>query len=75
MKISAKLSVVLAAIFATICFWVAITGFTSLGGIADPQQRADGLGFAWFWTFLGCVAAVFGALGVWIVRTHKEEDA
>jgi hypothetical protein len=34
------------------------------------------LGFAWFWTFLGVIAVVFGALGIWIIRTHKEnEDA
>ena len=60
LNISAKMSVVMAAIFAVVCFGVAITGFTSIGGIEDPVQRADGLGFAWFWT------------GVWIIRTHKE---
>ena len=74
MKISAQLSIVIAAIFATICFGVAITGFTSIGDIADPVQRADGLGFAWFWTFLGAIAVAFGALGVWIVKTHKDGE-
>ena len=74
MKISAKLSIVIATIFATICFGVAITGFTSIGDIADPVQRADGLGFAWFWTFLGAIAVAFGALGVWIVKTHKDGE-
>jgi hypothetical protein len=74
MNITAKMSVGIAAIFAVVCFSVAITGFTSIGDIADPQQRADGLGFAWFWTFLGVVAVVFGALGVWIVRTHKDKE-
>ena len=74
MKISAKLSVIFAAVFATICFSVAIAGFTSLGNIADPVQRADGLGFAWFWTFLGLVAVTFGVVGVWIVRTHKDDE-
>ena len=74
MKISAKMSVVLAAIFAAVCFGVAITGFSSLGDIADPAQRADGLGFAWFWTFLGVVGVAFGMLGVWIVKTHREGD-
>lgn len=72
MKISAKMSVVLAAIFATVCFGVAITGFSSLGDIAEPAQRADGLGFAWFWTFLGVVGVAFGILGVWIVKTHRD---
>ena len=74
MKISAKMSIVMAAIFAGVCFSVAITGFTSLGDIADPAQRADGWGFAWFWTFLGVVGVAFGAVGVWILRTHKEEE-
>lgn len=74
MHISAKLSVVLAAIFAAVCFGVAITGFTSLGDIADPVQLSDARGFAWFWTFLGMVAVVFGALGVWLVKTHPEGD-
>jgi hypothetical protein len=76
MKISAKLSVVFAAIFATLCFSVAITGFTSLGGIVDPVQKSDALGFAWFWAFLGIIAVVFGLIGVWIVKTQDEvEDA
>jgi hypothetical protein len=76
MKISAKMSVILAAIFATICFAVAITGFGSLGDIVDPQQKSDAWGYAWFWTFLGIVAVLFGALGIWIVKTHEGvEDA
>ena len=75
MKISAKMSVIFSAIFAVVCFGVAITGFTSIGDIEDPVQRRDGLGFAWFWTFLGVVGLVFGALGLWIIRTHKDEEA
>jgi hypothetical protein len=69
------MSVVMAAIFAAVCFSVAITGFTSLGDIADPVQKADAVGFAWFWAFLGAVAVVVGALSLWILRTHKDEDA
>jgi hypothetical protein len=75
-KITAKASVFLSAIFAAICFSVAIVGFSSLNEIADPVQKADATGFAWFWTFLGCVALACGAMGIWIARTHKEpEDA
>ena len=74
MIISAKMSVILAAIFAVVCYGVAVTGFTSLGGINDPVQLADAKGFAWFWTFLGTVAVVFGAVGIWIVKTHKEGE-
>ena len=75
MNISAKMTVIFAAIFAVVCYAVAITGFTSLGDITDPVQRSDALGFAWFWAFLGSIAAVFGGLGLWIVKTHREEDA
>lgn len=74
MKITAQFSVVIAAIFAAICFGVAITGFSAIGSITDPVLAADATGFAWFWVFLGGVGIVFGALGVWIVRTHKEGE-
>ena len=74
MIISAKMSVILAAIFAVVCYGVAVTGFTSLGGINDPVQLADAKGFAWFWTFLAAVALVFGALSLWITRTEKDDD-
>ena len=65
---------VAAAIFAAICFSVAITGFASLGGLTDQTQIADAMGFAWFWTFLGSVAVGFGLLAWWAVRSHKEEE-
>ena len=67
------MTVVMSAIFAVVCFGVAITGFTSLGEITDATQKADAKGFAWFWTFLGAVASVFGLLGLWMVRTHKDD--
>ena len=72
MKISAQMTVVMSAIFAVVCFGVAITGFLSLGDIADATQMADAKGFAWFWTFLGSVATLFGLLALWMVRTQKE---
>ena len=74
MKISAQMTVVMAAIFAVICYGVAITGFLSLGDIADATQKADAKGFAWFWAFLGSVATVFGLLAVWMVRTQKDDS-
>ena len=76
MKISMQMSVVMATIFAAICFGVAVYGFASLGEIADPAQRADGAGFAWFWTFLGAVAAGLALLGRWFLKTGtKGTDA
>jgi len=73
MKVSAKIGVILAAIFAAICFSVALEGFVSLERL-EGQVRSDALGFAGFWAFLGAVAVVFGALSAWIAKTHKEED-
>jgi p-aminobenzoyl-glutamate transporter AbgT len=73
LKISAQMTVIMAAVFAAVCLGVAITGFTSLSEIADPTQKADAVGFAWFWTFLASVAIVIGLLAWWIVRTHREE--
>jgi len=63
---------IMAAVFAVICFGVAITGFTSLGEISDATQMADAKGFAWFWTFLGTVASVLGLGAWWMVRTNKD---
>lgn len=74
MRISAKISIWLAAFFAVVCFSVAFNGFTSLGDIADPTQRADAKGFAWFWTVLGMVGVVFGGVGVWLVKTATDEE-
>ena len=74
MKISLQATVVITAIFATVCFGVAITGFTSLGDIVDPTQASDARGFAWFWTFLASVAVVLGLLAWWLARTQKEGE-
>lgn len=71
MRITAQISIFIAAIFAVICFGIAITGFSSLGSFADPVQAADAKGFSWFWTFLGTVAVVLGAATLWILRTEK----
>jgi hypothetical protein len=68
------MSVVMAALFAVLCFGFALSGFSSLDTITEPAQLSDARGFAWFWTFLGIVALVFGALGVWIVKTHKDGE-
>ena len=74
MKLSLQATVVVAAIFAAVCLGVALTGFTSLGGIDDPTQLADAKGFAAFWAFLGAVAAFFGALAWWMARGTKKDE-
>ena len=66
------MALIMAAVFSLVCFGFAITGFTSLGEL-QGDQLDDAKGFAWFWTFLGAVGVVFGAVSVWIVRTQPDE--
>ena len=74
MKISAKLATLFSAIFAVMCFGVALTGFTSLGEISDPVQLSDAKGFAWFWAFLASIGVVFGGVSWWIARNASDND-
>jgi hypothetical protein len=73
LKISAQLTVVIAAIFAAVCFGVAILGFKGIGEMTDATQIADARGYAMFWTFLGVIAVAMGALSAWIIRTQKND--
>lgn len=77
MKLSLRLTIIVAAIFAVIALGVAITGFVSLGSIADPVRLSDAKGFAWFWTFLAGVAITLGALAWWMSKRDdgEAEDA
>ena len=74
MKLSAQMNLIIAAVFALVCFGFAINGFSSLAGMTDSAQIADAKGFAWFWTFLGSVGVALGALSFWVVRTQKHRD-
>jgi len=67
------MTIVIAAIFAAVCFCVAGFVLSGVGEMTDPAQIADARGYAMFWTFLGVVAAAMGALSVWIVRTQKDD--
>jgi hypothetical protein len=71
MKLSAQMTMVIAAIFAVVCYAVAIKGFMSLGEITDPKILSDAKGFAAFWAFLGTVAAVFGWVSWRIAKSEK----
>ena len=73
MNISAKLGVILAAIFFVFCLGFAVTGFSSIDELTDPVKAADARGFAWFWTFLAGVAVLFGFLSWWIGRTQGDD--
>ena len=72
MKISAQLATIFSAIFATICLGFAISGFLSLGEIADATQRDDAQGFARFWSFLAGVALFFGVAS-WSIRNKGSQ--
>ena len=72
MKIPARIAVVLTALFAVACFVVAYFGFSSLGRITDPVQLHDAKGYAWFWTFLGCVILAITGLTWWAIQTEQE---
>ena len=73
MKISAQMGLVIAAIFASVCFGVAVQGFMSLEELTDPAQRSDAKGFALYWAFLGVIGLACGALSWWIMRTEGKD--
>jgi len=73
MKLSLQATVIAGAIFALVCFGVAIHVFTSVTDIADPAQAADARGFAGFWAFLGLVASFFAGLAAWLIRGASSE--
>jgi hypothetical protein len=70
MKISAIAAMWLCAVFALACWGFAFTGFSALQAQTDAAERELSLGYAWFWTFLGAVAAVFGVLS-WMIKKGK----
>jgi hypothetical protein len=73
MKISAVVGMWLCVVFALVCFGVSYSGFSSLATLTDPEQRELSVGYAWFWTFLGSVATVFGVLS-WMIKQGKFGD-
>ncbi len=68
------MTIMIASVFAIICYSVAFTGFSAIGEMSDPVQAADAKGFAWFWVFLGTVAVGLGAVSLWILRTESGSD-
>jgi hypothetical protein len=70
MQISAAVAVWLCAAFALICLGFAYTAFSGLATLTDSAEREMSLGYGWFWTFLFCIAALFGVLS-WLMKTGK----
>ena len=73
MKLSAQFTMVAGALFAIICFAVAVNGFMSMGEITDPNMVSDARGYAWFWAFLGVVALTFAIISWWMARNETGE--
>jgi hypothetical protein len=62
-----------ALVFATICLWFAIDGFTSIADSTDPEPTSGGRSFAWFWTFLAGVGLAIAWLSWKFARTQIED--
>ncbi|HEY7238929.1 MAG TPA: hypothetical protein VH600_07160 [Burkholderiales bacterium] len=70
MQISAAIAVWLCAAFALVCLGFAYTAFSGLATLTDAAERDASLGYGWFWTFLFCIAAVFGVLS-WLIKIGR----
>ncbi|HYR35050.1 MAG TPA: hypothetical protein VEQ87_12215 [Burkholderiales bacterium] len=70
MKVSAQLAIWLCLAFGLVCLGVAISGFSAAPSVADAAEREASIGYAWFWSFLALIAAVFGALS-WMIAKGK----
>jgi len=70
MYVSARIAVWLCAVFALACLGFALQGFLALPSVSDTQERELISGYAWYWTFLAAVAAVFGVLS-WLITQGK----
>jgi hypothetical protein len=58
------------AAFGAVCLGFALNGFAGLADAANAAERDLIAGYAWFWTFLAVVAAVFGVLS-WMIKQGK----
>ena len=68
------MSMVVAALFASLCLGYAIRGFTSLSEITDPTQLDDAKGFAMYWAFLGAIGLIVAVACWWMLRHPRDGD-
>jgi hypothetical protein len=73
MKVTALAAMWGCVAFALFCFAFALSGFSAISSITDAVERDASQGYAWFWTFLGVVAVVFGILS-WMIKEGKLGD-
>lgn len=62
-----QMTVVAGAIFALVCYAVALQGVLALPDLQGDRLN-DAKGFAAFWGFLGTVCAGLAALAWWLTR-------
>lgn len=74
MQISAKVSAIFAIVFAGICLWFAIDGWTSPADVSDPEQTSGGRDFALIWGFLAVVGFVIGLVSWTIGQSPADKD-
>jgi len=70
MRISALMAMWMCGIFAVVAYAAAYTAFSGLQTLTDAADRDATLGYAWFWTFLGAIATLFGVLS-WLIKKGK----
>jgi hypothetical protein len=71
--ISTKFAALASLVFAALCLWFALDGFTSIPDNADPEQVSGGRSFAWFWSFLTVVGLAMAWL-MWKLAEIQERD-
>ena len=66
-----RLTAIVSMVFAAMCLWFAIDGFTSLAD--NPEQVSGGRSFAWFWSFLAGASLAIAWLSWRFAQTQTED--
>ena len=75
MKISAQFAFWAGLVFAVLCIGFAVNGFSQIDAMADEAARSDARGFAYFFLFLGAVAAASAVVSWWIIRRENANSS
>jgi len=73
MQIPIRFTAIASVVFAGICLWLAIDGFTSPAEDTDPEPISGGRSFAWFWAFLAGVGFAIAWLSWKFGRAQMED--
>ena len=65
LQLSARVGAVISIVFAAVCLWFALDGFSAPEDVAGAEPISGGRAFAWFWAFL----AVVGFAIAWLSWT------